>query len=364
VRRHLQKYTDQVDGVAPLCQDDAVADFEPYTLVIVTYNHARTLPACLKAVAELEPAPAGVVVIDNDSTDGSADTAADFGEGPPIEVVRHDRNIGFAAAANYAIRTARTPWILLLNPDCAPAHDMIERLFSGLAACPDPTRVAVLTPRLVRAADDDLTPTGVLDAAGMVVTCSGRHLDRGSGTPDAGAGGAPEWVFGGTGAAALFRRHALDDVAYPEEEYFAETFFAYREDAELAWRLQHRGWGCLYVPDATASHRRGFRPEAGRRGHDDVNRYSVRNRFLLRAHCADFGWHLRCLPWWLVRDLMVVGACLTVERRSFPGLVDAWRLRGDALEKRRWVLGRRTVPGRQMALWFRKKGRAREVETP
>jgi GT2 family glycosyltransferase len=341
-----------------------VAGIEPYSLVIVTFNHADTLPACLRAVAALDPAPARLIVIDNASNDGSAEVAAAHAGRPSVEVIREDRNTGFAAAANRGIRSSDTPWLLLLNPDCAPRPDMVERLFAGLTGCPDPTRVAVLTPRLVRASGPDLAPTPVLDAAGMMVTRSGRHFDRGAGTTADGAYDRPAWVFGGTGAAALYRRRALDDVAYPESELFAETFFAYREDAELAWRLQLRGWRCLYVPDATASHRRGFRPEEGRRGHRDINRFSVRNRFLLRAHCADAGWHLRCLPWWLGRDLLVVGACLTAERSSLPGLVDAWRLRGDALRKRRWVLGRRTVSGRRMARWFRKQGWVEEVEVP
>lgn len=351
-----------MDGIASLCQDDAVAGIEPYTVVIVSYNHADTLPACLRAVAGLDPAPEKVIVIDNASSDGSATTASDHLIGPSFEVVSETRNTGFAAAANRGIRSARTPWALLLNPDCAPENGMVGRLFEALSVCPDPDRVGTLTPRLVRSEGPNLAATPVLDAAGMMVTASGRHFDRGADTPDPGPHGRPEWVFGGTGAAALYRRRALDDVAYPESEFFAETFFAYREDAELAWRLQLRGWRCLYVPAASASHRRGFRPEAGRRGHADINRHSVRNRFLLRAHCADAGWHLRCLPWWLARDILVVGACVTVERQSLPGLVEAWRLRGDALKKRSWVLGRRTVSGRRMARWFRKQGWVEEVE--
>jgi GT2 family glycosyltransferase len=339
-----------------------VAVIEPYSLVIVTFNHADTLSACLNAVAELDPAPDTVVVIDNASTDRSAETCADRAAAQPVEIVREQRNTGFAAAANRGIRSTETPWVMLLNPDCAPSPDMVRCLFEALTSCPDADRVANLTPRLVRADGPGLAATPVLDAAGMVMTASGRHFDRGAGTPDPGGGGRPEFVFGGTGAAALYRRRALEDVAYPNGEFFAETFFAYREDAELAWRLQLRDWRCLYVPAASASHRRGFRPEAGRHGHRDINRFSVRNRFLLRAHCADWSWHLRCLPWWLIRDLLVVGACLTVERESLAGLAEAWRLRGDALEKRRWVLGRRKVSGRRMARWFRKQGWAEGVE--
>ena len=195
----------------------------------------------------------------------------------------------------------------------------------------------------------------------MVVTSSGRHFDRGAGEPDDGRYSRPAWVFGGTGAATLYRRAALDDVAYPDGQILAESFFAYREDAELAWRLQWRNWRCLYAPDAVAVHGRGFQPEAGRRGHETINRLSVRNRFLLRIHCADWGWHLRCFPWWKLRDLLVIGGCLTIERSSLPALAEVWRGRSDALTRRRWVLSRRKASSRRISRWFRKRHQVVEL---
>jgi len=345
-------------------QDGGVDELEPYSIVIVAFNHADTLPACLAAVARLEPAPERLVLVDNASTDGSAEVAARLGGDLPIEIIREDRNTGFAAAANRGIDATGEPWVLLLNPDCAPRPDLVRRLLEAVAARPEAANIGAATPKLLRAEGAELESTPVIDAAGMLVTCSGRHLDRGAGEPDGEAFDRAAWVFGGTGAAVLLRREALADIAYPDNEFFADSFFAYREDAELAWRLQLRGWRCLYVPRAVAAHRRGFRPEDGRHGHSEINRHSVRNRFLLRAHCADLAWHLRCLPWWLARDLMVVGACLTVERGSLPALGDVWQLRGDARQRRRWVQGRRRVSQRQMARWFRKRGKVEEVDAP
>jgi GT2 family glycosyltransferase len=249
----------------------------------------------------------------------------------------------------------------MLNPDCAPATDFALRLLSAVHERPNSERIGSATGRLLRTERDDLEPSAVVDSAGMVVTASGRHFDRGAGGADLGQFDADAWVFGGTGAATIFRRQALDDIAYPNDEYLAESFFAYREDAELAWRLQWRGWRCLYVADATASHRRGFRPEAGRRGHAAVNRYSVRNRFLLRMHCADFRWHVSCFPWWLLRDILVLGGCLTIERSSLAGIADVWRLRREAAAKRRWVLDRASEPSRRVGRWFRKRGWVEEV---
>ncbi len=346
------------DSGRGLCQDAAVPG--KYDVVIVVWNHAGVLPACLAAVDRLEPAPARVVVVDNASSDGSAEMAAGAGVSG-LEVRRLPENLGFAAALNRGLAASMAPWVLSLNPDCAPRPDFVARLLAAAEGAPG---CGSATGKLLRAASDELSATSVVDAAGMVVTPSGRHLDRGAGADDDGRFDLPVAVFGGTGAATLYRRSALADVAYPGGEVLAESFFAYREDAELAWRLRWRGWSCRYVPGAVAVHRRGFRPEAGRAGHDEVNRHSVRNRFLLRVHCADLGWHMGCFPWWLLRDLLVVAACLTVERGSRPALTEAWRLRADALARRRWVLGRRTEPPRRVRRWFRTGGWVEESSTP
>lgn len=329
-----------------------MAGFAPYDVVVVTFGHADTLAACLTAVAVLEPPPAAVVVVDNASTDGSATVARTFAERYPLRVVEEADNTGFAVAFNRGLRMTRSPWVLSLNPDCAPRPDFVARLLAASAADVG-GRVGAVTGRLVRGRGPTLQEEPVLDAAGVVVTRSGRHLDRGAGEAAAGRYLTSDWVFGGTGAATLYRRQALADVAYPDGQVLAEGFFAYREDAELAWRLQWRGWRCRYEPDAVAAHRRGLRPEEGRGERREVNRHSVRNRFLLRAHCADLGWHLYCFPWWLLRDLLVVGACLTVETPSLPALAEAWRMRRDARSRRGWVLGRATVPSRDVRRWFR-----------
>jgi len=329
-----------------------MAAFDPFDVVVVTYNHAETLPASLAAVAALEPPAAAVVVVDNASSDGSAEVVRAWLDRLPLRLLAEPTNTGFAAALNRALRVTRSPWVLSLNPDCAPRPDFVHRLLAALSTV-DEERTGALTGRLLRGRGPSLEPEPVLDAAGMAVTPTGRHLDRGAGEPAEGRFLAPEWVFGGTAAATLFRRSALADVAYPDGQVLAESFFAYREDAELAWRLQWRGWSCRYVPEAVAVHRRGLRPEEGRAGKRLVNLHSVRNRFLLRAHCADNGWHLACFPWWFLRDILVVGACLTVETTSLAGLAELWRRRRQAASRRGWILGRATVPSAAVRRWFR-----------
>ncbi len=317
-------------------------------VIVVVRNHAATLPACLHALAAQKLVPHRVVVVDNASADGSLAIARGFAGTLPLEVVARGENTGFAAAANQGLRLSSSPWVLSLNPDCRLAEDFLAEL----VAAAERRGAGAASGLLMRGAGDTLAPTHVVDSAGMVMTAAGRHHDRGAGKALAPRVLEPAWVFGASGAAALYRRVALEDVAYPGGEVFDETFFAYREDADLAWRLQRRGWRCLFWPLARAWHARGLRPEAGRRGFEAINRHSVRNRFLLRWGNADWRWHLACFPFWLLRDLLVVTACLTVERASLPGLAEAWALRRQHRERGLRNRQRVSVSGWAVARWF------------
>jgi len=329
--------------------------------VIVVRNHATTLPATLAGLAAQSAQPARVVIVDNASTDGSLAAARQFADRLPFELIESADNLGFAAAANRAIRRGQAAWLLSLNPDCRLAPDFLAALVG--AADRDRT-VGSASGLLLRAHGDRLDATDVVDSAGIVMTASGRHHDRGAGTPLIARLEQPAQVFGASGAAALYRRAALDDVAYAGGEVFDETFFAYREDADLAWRLQRRGWSCLYLPAARAWHARGLKPEARRRGTEEINRHSVRNRFLLRWSNADWRWLLACFPWWLARDLTVVLACLTVERSSRPALAEAFALRRQQRARGRANATRAKVSSWRVARWFLPGGRVRPPELP
>ncbi len=315
---------------------------------IVTHNHASTLASSLASLMEQEGLQQ-VVVVDNASSDGSASLAATFAQRLPLTVLPVKENLGFSRAANLALRHLETPWVLSLNPDCRLLPGFVAELLAAVAAHP---QVGSATGLLLRGVGPELAATNVVDSAGMVVTASGRHLDRGAGRPLRPKYRRPAWVFGASGACALYRREALASVAYPGGEVFDEAFFAYREDADLAWRLQRRGWWCLFWPKAVAVHRRGLKPEAGRKQNAVVNLHSVKNRFLLRAANADWRWHVACFPFWLLRDALVVAACLTVECPSLPAFRLLVRLWATQRAKGRRNQSQAIVPTWRLVPWF------------
>lgn len=325
---------------------------------IVSHNHARTLPAVLGALLK-QAAVAKVVVVDNASRDGSAEVVRGFSRQLPLQLVAAQENLGFSRAANLALGELSTPWVLSLNPDCRLSPGFLDGLL-GVAEQHD--RLGSATGLLLRGHGPDLIESPIVDSAGMIVTASGRHFDRGAGKPLRRAYLRPRWVFGATGACALYRTEALGEVAYPGGEVFDEAFFAYREDADLAWRLQRQGWRCLYWPHVRAVHGRGLKPELGRCPNPAINVHSVKNRFLLRAANADWRWHAGCFPFWLFRDLMVFAGCLLWEKSSlaaFPLLSQAWPAQ---LRKRQLNNFRARVSSWKLLPWFFPLGRTRKYE--
>lgn len=318
------------------------------SVTLVTFDSAADLPRCLDALAAQTDPAAEVVVVDNASSDDSAGIAARH---PVVaRVLRNGQNRGFAAAQNRAIGATRGRWVLVLNPDVTLAPGF-------LAALARYTRrsapLGTLCGKLLRAAPDGAPrrpPT--LDSAGIMVERSFRHLDRGSERPDVGQYDRCEAVFGASGAAACYRREMIEDVSV-EGEFFDESFFAYREDADVAWRAQLLGWDCLYVPTALGYHVRRVLPGNRRRVAAMLNRHSVKNRFLMRIKNVDRAVWLRCGLTGLARDAVVVGGCLVAEWSSLPAFADVARLWPRARRQRRLIQSRRRRAPAAVARWFR-----------
>ena len=320
----------------------------PVTVLVVTHDSDRTLAGTLDAVGALDPAPRELLVVDCASRDESVATARSrWPGGLAGEVIPLGENRGFAGGSNAGIDRSESPWILSLNPDARPRADFLGRLVAAGQRSP---RIAAVTGRLLRTEPDE-RGRPVLDACGMRLVPTWRHLDRGSGKIDRGQLARPARVFGATGAASLFRREALLDVAIGGE-VFDESFHSYREDAELAFRLRERDWEVVYEPAAIALHERRNLPARRSRMPAAINFHSLKNRYLLRLYHQTVGNLAWTLPFTLWRDLLAFVWVLLAERSSLPAYGWLWRERHGILERRRAIQGRRTVSARRIDRWF------------
>ncbi len=304
------------------------------SIIVVSKDDAADLPVSLGSGLGQRGAKCETLLVDN----ASADESRDVGRGLGARVLVLPENIGFAAAMNAGIEASTGRYVLALNPDCRLEPDFAATLMRRLEA-DDGEGVGSASGRLLRAEGPGLSPSGLLDSAGIYFTPSGRHFDRGSGEPAAGLYLEESEIAGTSGAAGFYRRSALESAKI-STGYFDSDFFLYREDADLAWRLANLRWRSLYVPGAVAYHRRRNLPERRRQMTDLANLHSVKNRFVLRINNQTRGEMIRTFVPTFARDAVVLGACLTVERSSLPAFGWLWANRKRLWAKRREIQAR------------------------
>jgi N-acetylglucosaminyl-diphospho-decaprenol L-rhamnosyltransferase len=221
-------------------------------VVIVTFESAETLGACLDSLRRYVGIPYEIAVVDNASTDGSATLARDHPAG--ARVIENPANLGFAAACNQGLRGTSASHVLFLNPDAEVTAGALEVLVAALDSRPS---VGAVGPRTCH--DDGTIQVSTGPDLTLMTEMRQRRLVRGvrdrepRAVLEASARHAtehePAWV---SGACLMARREALEAVGG-----FDEEFFLYEEDADLCRRLREAGWRVLFTPAAEIRHRLG-----------------------------------------------------------------------------------------------------------
>ena len=213
-------------------------------IVFVTYNSARYIPGCFRALARTSTPKEDyqVIVVDNASTDGSpAMVAAEF---PQVKLIVSSENRGFTGGNNLGLAQATGEFQLLLNPDTEVLDDALPRLVAYAQAHPD---VGVIGPQLLNAdgtvqasrrrfptLDVLFTESTWLQALAPRAVLAAYYVED---RPD-NVEQAVDWV---TGAALLVRREAIAQVGPLDE-----GFFMYSEELDWCHRFRDAGWRVVY----------------------------------------------------------------------------------------------------------------------
>jgi GT2 family glycosyltransferase len=214
-------------------------------VVIANWNGLRYLKNCLSSVRSQTYNNIEVIIVDNASRDGSLDFIRQ--NYPDVTLIQNPKNNGFAPAQNQAIKIARGDYILCLNQDVILEKDYLEKMIPAMEADP---KVGSAACKLVFCKSENYA---IFESTGHVVSMTRSFFSRGHNENDGGQYDKKCFVFGVCAAAAVYKRQMLEDIKLGEE-YFDESYHSYLEDIDVDWRAQLRGWKCLYVPEAVATH--------------------------------------------------------------------------------------------------------------
>jgi len=309
------------------------------TALVVTWDSAEDIEACLRSLDRITHDAVEVVVLDNASVDDTVARVETFRAGPhrhPLTLVRLPENRGFCGAVNLGVRSSTADAVLLVNPDATIEPDALGAMLRILDG--DPT-CGTVQPKVLRSG-----APSTIDTTGHVLTRPRLLLNRGAGEPDDGRYDTPGEVFGASGALVLHRRLMLEDVARgrgSEREYLTEDLVAYFDDVDLDLRARQRGWTARYEPTAVGHHARAGASTRRRRR---VRVLNLSNHTLVVLGNEGAATLLRdvvvVLPFWLLRMLVA-----TV-RSPLAMLLALGRLRllRAALRRGRWDRARAVVP--------------------
>lgn len=251
------------------------------SVIIVNWNTKSFLIHCLRSVFHaLEQTEVEIFVVDNGSTDGSAETVrAEF---PQVILVQNPKNLGFARANNQALNISRGEYILLLNPDTKVKKGAIETLVAFMENHPE---IGVVGPQLLH--HDGSKQNSIANFPSLVTELLNKSLLR--------------WVFprlfpgkergfidpievdSVIGACMMVRREALQQVGLLDEDYFL-----FLEETDWCYRMKKAGWKVYHVPKAEVIHFQGKSAEKDKK-RAKVEYYRSRYLFF-KKNRGDWQW--------------------------------------------------------------------------
>lgn len=255
---------------------------------VVSHNTRELLLECVASLVEAtHTIQANIVVVDNASSDGSAEAVSDAY--PKITLIANDVNLGFGRACNQAIGHTTSPFVLVLNSDtrvnaeaiAAMGRCMESNPRCGAAACAIVNTAGARVPNT----RNFLSPFNqAFELVGLTRRAGPTFLRRTRQPRNdvSGCDCSVDWI---EGACLMLRRTALDEVGL-----FDERFFMYSEDEDLCFRLKQAGWSVCFCGEAAVIHYGGassalYRSEMLREFYVSQMRFLAKHRGQGAARC-------------------------------------------------------------------------------
>lgn len=334
---------------------------------LVTWNGEKYLENCLNSVLDQISKDYFLLVIDNGSSDKTVRIMEEqfvpiFGQ--RIRFLKNKENLGFAKAHNQALLWTDSEYVLTLNQDVILADNFLTEAVKFMDQHKDVGAVSGKVLRATFEKSEDLKnvkKSDIIDSLGFKIFKSQRVVEIGASEKDSGQFEKSEEIFGVSANSAFYRRSALNDVRYGDE-FFDNDFFSYKEDVDLAYRLQLRGWKSYYLPQVICYHERsakgkekisGFAALKMRKHKTKfVNYYSYKNHlFVLLKNLSTknfFRYFFQIFFYEFGKFIYI----LFFEWKTLSGLKDFFNKYKKMKEKRKFIKKNKLVNDLQIRKWF------------
>jgi GT2 family glycosyltransferase len=304
------------------------------SVVIVNTNERHHLARCLPTVLRQSYPSFEMIVVDNNSSDGSQQFIAE--SFPDVVLVHSKENLGYPGANNLGFEHAQGSLLAVLNPDTEVHPSWLEHLVAGLLSNPD---AGLATSRILLMSDRTR-----VNACGNHISLSGLTFCRGVNRP-AEDFDEPATVSAVSGASFVIWRSVVDEIGP-----FDHEFVSYLEETDLSLRAALAGYTSIYVPGSIAWHDYEFRFNARKCFHIEKNRlYMLLKALRLRTL-------LLLTPVLLLTELMVWAYVLTCGRSHISAKANsyAWLVRNRSVIRVRRAEAQRVrrIPDRELISMF------------
>lgn len=208
------------------------------TIVIPNYNGKHFMKSCLASLSKQTYRNFDILVVDNASTDGTADFMNS--NYPDIKMIQLDKNYGFSKAVNVGIKQSNSPYVILLNNDTTVDSNYISEMVKYIES---DDKIFSVSSKMIQMYHPDL-----IDSAGDFYTILGWGVCRGCGRSTNNYTKKSS-IFTACAGAAIYRKAIFDQIGY-----FDENHFAYLEDIDIGYRARIYGYKNIYCPSALVYH--------------------------------------------------------------------------------------------------------------
>lgn len=313
---------------------------------IITYNSMDDIDACLQRLQTQTFTDFDVVILDNDSGDGTADFIAE--NWLQYRLIRNEKNIGFGNAHNQIISNTSSDYYLPLNPDVILTPTYIEEMVRAIEA---DQMIGWVAGKLYLFDDEaDIENPNIsklLYTAGHAVFRDGFGINIAYKQDDHSDFQVKREVFGANAAAPLYRRTMLENIQFEAGEYFDKRIFLYHEDVDLDWRARLLGWRCIFTPDAIGYHAQG--KSGGSSVKSIVYSITAIRYYSIFKHAFLFDLLTFNIPAFIAHILFMM---ITEPPRAMSILRYILERFQDISKKRRWLASHRKISRRELQEWY------------